>query len=124
MDDPPQPPYSIVDAPDLEPRWGVMRQVRQAAALTAFGINEYVMPPGWDDYDEHDERKTNHVEMYFCLSGGGTITIDGTDVALQPDRYVFVRPECTRNVVAGPEGMRLLAVGVPDSQEFTGWDGL
>jgi mannose-6-phosphate isomerase-like protein (cupin superfamily) len=122
--EPPQPPFVVVDSSEVEPRWDVMKPIRQAAGITAFGINEYVLPPGWDDYDEHDETKTGHVEMYYCISGSGTMTIDDDEVAFRPGRYVFVRPQCTRNLVAGPEGMRAIAIGVPDSSTFSGWDGL
>lgn len=51
------------------------------------------------------------------------MTIGGDEVEFRPGRYVFVRPEHTRNLVAGPEGMRAIAIGVPDSATFTGWEG-
>ena len=123
-EDPTPRPFVIVDADDVAPKWQVMKPIRQAAGVTAFGINEYVLPPNWDDYDEHDEVKTGHIELYYCISGSGTMTIDDADVEFRSGRYVFVRPECTRNLVAGPDGLRLIALGVPDSDTFTGWEGL
>jgi hypothetical protein len=116
--------FRVVDAGDVPTEWGCMRLLRKAAGITAFGINEFVVPPGWDDYQEHDELKTGHVELYFCIDGGGAMTIDGTAVELVPDRYVFVPPACTRNLVAGPHGLRMLAIGVPDAAEYTGWDSM
>lgn len=122
--EPSQQTFVVVDSSDVEPRWGVLKPIRRTAGITAFGVNEYHLPPHWDDYDEHDETKTGHVEMYRCISGSGTMTVDGEQVELQPGRYVFVRPECTRNLVAGPEGMNAIVVGAPDVEEFTGWEGL
>lgn len=119
-----QPSFVVVDSAEVEAKWNVMKPIRQAAGITAFGINEYDLPPNWDDYYEHDEKKTGHVEMYYCISGSGTMTIDGEAVDFLPGRYVFVRPECKRNLIAGPAGMRAIALGVPDSSTFTGWEGL
>lgn len=124
IDQPGGSTFRVIDSCDIEPVFGVMRRIRQTAGITAFGINEYDMPPGWDDYDEHDETTTGHQEMYLCLSGGGTMTIDGSAVTLAPDRYVFVEPDSTRNVVAGPDGLRMIVVGAPARPEHTGWKGL
>jgi hypothetical protein len=39
------------------------------------------------------------------------LRVGGDEVPLEPGRYVLVRPEATRQVVAGPEGLSYVVVG-------------
>jgi uncharacterized cupin superfamily protein len=99
--------YAVVDASDFD---GRRKQIRQALGVTAFGINQYDSPPGYEGF-AHDELDSGQEEVYVALAGAGTIRIDGEELDLAPGRYVFVPPELTRQVVAGPEGLSYVVVG-------------
>jgi mannose-6-phosphate isomerase-like protein (cupin superfamily) len=81
------------------------------------------MPPHADDYPDHSETVTDQEELYICLEGDGTITIDGDEVELKSGRCVFVTPESRRKIVAGARGLRCLAIGTP-SGSYRGWENL
>lgn len=49
-------------------------------------------------------------EIYFCLSGGGEVTIDGVAHELNPGTALFIPEEAEHGTVAGPEGLRFLYV--------------
>ena len=41
------------------------------------------------------------------------MVVDGEDVELKPGRYVWVEAESKRKILAGDEGLKLIAVGSP-----------
>jgi len=103
--------YRFIDVRDLEPiANGRIWPVRKALDISSFGINELELAAGSDTYPEHDELKTGQDELFYVLSGSGTMTIDGETVELVPGRYVFVTPESRRHIAPGPEGLRYLVV--------------
>lgn len=109
--------------PSIESFRGVFRKMRRALGTTAFGLNELRLPPGAAGV-EHDETTTGHEEVYVVLSGGGTFTIDGEDVSVTEGEYLRVDPSSTRQVVAGPEGLRFIVVGAKPQPEYDGRESL
>jgi uncharacterized cupin superfamily protein len=99
--------YAVADASDFE---GRRKQIRQALGVTAFGINQYDSPPGFEGFT-HDELDSGQEEVYVALAGAGTIRIEDEELDFAPGRYVFVPPELSRQVVAGPEGLSYVVVG-------------
>jgi uncharacterized cupin superfamily protein len=99
--------YAVADASDFD---GRRKQIRQALGVSAFGINQYDSPPGFEGF-AHDELDSGQEEVYVALAGAGVIRIDDEEVDFEPGRYVFVPPDLTRQVVAGPEGLSYLVVG-------------
>jgi uncharacterized cupin superfamily protein len=99
--------YAIADASDFE---GRRKALRQALGVTAFGINQYDSPPGFEALT-HDELGSGQEEVYIALAGEGTIRIEDEELDFTPGRYVFVPPELTRQVVAGPNGLSYVVVG-------------
>jgi uncharacterized cupin superfamily protein len=99
--------YAVADASDYD---GRRKQIRQALGVTAFGINQYDSPPGFESLT-HDELDSGQQEVYVALAGGGMIRIEGEELDFRPGRYVYVPPELTRQIVAGPEGLSYLVVG-------------
>ena len=89
-------PFTALDAEDIEPTWGTFRMVRHALGGTAFGLNQIDFPPGKVG-PEHDELESGQEEIYYCISGSGTLTIDGEAVALRPGRYVLVSADAKRH---------------------------
>ncbi len=100
--------YAVADAGDVEGRF---KKIRAALGVSAFGINQVELPAGYDKYPDHDELATGHEEVFYCLRGSGTITVDGEDVEMRPGRYVFVTPEARRKLVPGDDGMTVIVVG-------------
>jgi uncharacterized cupin superfamily protein len=55
-------------------RWdeldGVVKKVRRALGVTAFGVNYFDLPPGAEGL-EHNETQTNQEEVYVYVRGSG-----------------------------------------------------
>ena len=60
-------------------------------------------------------------KIYYCISGSGTLTIDGDPVELRPGRYVLVSPDAKRHPGAGPDGMSFLCVGGVPGGVYEPW---
>jgi uncharacterized cupin superfamily protein len=116
--------YRVADASDMELWQGAMRRVRRELGIRSFGINQVEVPPGWDNYPEHDETETNHEELYLCLAGGGVVVVDGDEIEWRPGRYVLVEPESRRRIRAGSQGLTYVVIGAPADRDRGGWDDL
>lgn len=103
-------PHTIVNANDIEPLHGVLRPLRQALGVSAFGINELALPPGAEG-PEHDHAGDRQEEVYVIIRGGGTIRVDGAEETLRPGQYVFLPAGARRQMVAGDEGLAWVGVG-------------
>jgi mannose-6-phosphate isomerase-like protein (cupin superfamily) len=102
-----------------------MRQVRADLGIESFGISIIEMEPNASEAPEHDHSsegkggemfakhpaQLEQEELYVALRGSGTVTLDGTDHEIDPETIIHIGPTVTRKVVAGPDGLRLLAVG-------------
>jgi quercetin dioxygenase-like cupin family protein len=112
--------YTALDAEEIPTTWGTFRMVRHHLGGTAFGLNQIDFPPGHQG-PEHDEAESQQEEVYYCISGSGTLTIDGEDVEMRPGRYVLVSPDARRRPAAGPEGMSFLCVGGVPGGVYEPW---
>ena len=107
-----------------------MHRVAADLGVTAFGISIIEMAPNADQAPEHDHspegiggklfaKRPNQLgqeEVYVALRGSGTVTLDGQDYPLDPKHIVRIGPTVKRKVVAGRDGLRLLALGgIPGS---------
>jgi mannose-6-phosphate isomerase-like protein (cupin superfamily) len=102
-----------------------MYRVAAELGIEAFGISIVELDPGADAYPEHDHspaglggqmfakrpQQLGQEEVYLALRGAGTIELDGEPHPLGPDTVVRVGPAVRRKILAGPEGLRLLAIG-------------
>ncbi len=105
--------YAVVDSADVEPREGrngAFRQMRRALGATAFGINQFDLPPGAEGL-EHDESGSGQEEVYVYLAGSGVLHVEGEEIQVHPGRWVLVHAGTTRKPVAGPDGLSWVAVG-------------
>jgi mannose-6-phosphate isomerase-like protein (cupin superfamily) len=103
---------------------GGLKKARAELGVTSFGAQVIDMPPNYGDYPEHDHEADNQEEVYVVLRGAGEIDIDGERKELVPEVLVRVGPAAKRKIYAGPEGIRILALGgTPGSayeiREFT-----
>jgi uncharacterized cupin superfamily protein len=86
-------------------------KVRAELGASAFGMQLIQLPPGFDGYPEHDHAETGQEEVFLAIGGGGWMDVEGERVELDDETLVRVGPNARRKVFAGPEGLRLLAVG-------------
>ena len=104
--------YSIVDVAALEGSGpgGAVRFVRRELECEAFGINWFELPPGMEGR-EHDESESAQEEVNVIVSGSGIYIVDGERIPVHPGTCVRFDPEVTRQLVAGPDGVTMIAVG-------------
>jgi mannose-6-phosphate isomerase-like protein (cupin superfamily) len=86
-------------------------KARAELGVTAFGFQVIQLPPDYTEYPEHDHSDTGQEEVFIALSGSGWIEIEGERVELDGDTLVRVGPDAKRKIHAGPQGLRVLAIG-------------
>ena len=104
--------YSVVNVDEIEPAGpgGAVRFVRRELGVEAFGINWFEIPAGMPGR-EHDESDSGHEEVNVIIRGGGVYRVDGEEVPVRVGTICRFDPETTRQPVAGPEGMTMIAIG-------------
>jgi mannose-6-phosphate isomerase-like protein (cupin superfamily) len=104
--------YTAKRIKDMEAGFGGgFVKARAELGVTAFGMQVIQLPPDYADYPEHDHSESAQEEVFVALSGSGWIEIDGERVDLDSETFVRVGPEARRKVFAGPQGLRMLALG-------------
>jgi uncharacterized cupin superfamily protein len=102
-------------------RWdeldGVVKKVRRALGVTAFGVNYFDLPPGAAGL-EHNETQTNQEEVYVYVRGSGRLRIDGREIEVGEGMAVRVNPEVTRQPIAGDAGLQWVAIGAPREGKY------
>ena len=104
--------YRVVNVHDLpaEGPGGAVRFVRRALGAEAFGINWFEVPAGMAG-PEHDEMESGQEEVNVVIRGSGVYRVEGKEVALSEGTVCRFDPETTRQLVAGPDGITMIAVG-------------
>jgi len=102
-----------------------LRRAAAALGVSSFGIAIEELAPGADEYPEHDHSaegmggqmfakrpaQLDQEEVYIALRGSGTLEADGERYEIDADHIVRVDPDVKRKIIAGPDGLRLLAMG-------------
>jgi len=102
-----------------------MRRAAAALGVSSLGISIEELDPEADEYPEHDHseegiggqmfaqrpQQFGQEEIYVALRGSGVLEADGQTYPIDPDHIVRVGPSVKRKIVAGPDGLRLLAIG-------------
>ena len=101
--------YDVVRIDELD---GVVKKLRKALSVTAFGVNFFELPPGAEGL-EHNETQTNQEEVYVYVQGSGKLRLGDQEIDVGKGVAVRVDPEVTRQPVAGDEGLSWVAVGAP-----------
>jgi len=86
-------------------------KARAELGVTAFGMQVIQLPPDYGDYPEHDHAESGQEEVFLAIGGSGWIDVEGERIDLDRKTFVRVGPGARRKVYAGPEGLRLLAIG-------------
>ena len=104
--------YTAKNVGDMEALYGGgFVKARAELGVTAFGLQVIQLPPDYSDYPEHDHSDSGQEEVFLAIGGSGSMDVEGERVDLDRDTFVRVGPEARRKVYAGPEGLRLLAIG-------------
>src|SRR3984893_4021328 len=104
--------YTAKKISDMEAGFGGgFVKARAELGVTAFGMQVIQLPPDYSDYPEHDHAESGQEEVFLAIRGSGWIEIEGERVDLDGDTFVRVGPAARRKVYAGPEGLRMLALG-------------
>jgi mannose-6-phosphate isomerase-like protein (cupin superfamily) len=94
---------------------GIARRARAELGVTAWGMQVLTLPPEWDGYPLHNHDASafdpNQEEVYIPLSGSATLAAGDERIELVPGMMARVGPEQHRQIVPGPQGIRLLALG-------------
>jgi mannose-6-phosphate isomerase-like protein (cupin superfamily) len=93
-------------------RGGAFKLARHSLGVTSFGMQILDLPRGAGEfYPNHDHSDDGQEEVYVVLGGGGAISIDGEEVALEPDMAVRVGPSSKRQLLPGDDGLRVIVLG-------------
>jgi mannose-6-phosphate isomerase-like protein (cupin superfamily) len=104
--------YAVKKISEMDAAFGGgMRLARAALGVESFGMQVEEFPPGFDQYPEHSHSEDGQEEVYVVLKGSGEIEIEGERFAIDPETLVRVGPGVNRRIFAGPEGIRVLALG-------------
>jgi mannose-6-phosphate isomerase-like protein (cupin superfamily) len=113
--------FKVVKIDDMEAiAFGTFKRARAELDVTSFGLQVLDLPPNLDAYPEHDHAEDGQEEVYFVLSGGGEIEIEGERITLDPETAVSVKSGVRRKLWPGPDGMRLVAIGGVPGQAYRG----
>jgi hypothetical protein len=104
--------YTVKRIDEMEAGFGGgFVKARAALGVTSFGMQIIRMPPGYEDYPEHDHSGDGQEEVYIALQGSGWIEVEGERVDFDPDTLVRVAAGAKRKVHVGPDGLQMLALG-------------
>ena len=104
--------YTAKRMGDMEASFGGgFIKARAELGVTAFGFQVIQLPPGFEGYPEHDDSDSGQEEVFVALGGSGWVEIEGERVDLDGDTLVRVGPAARRKIYAGPDGLRMLAIG-------------
>ncbi len=91
---------------------GAFKLARHSLGVTSFGMQLLDLPPGAGEfYPKHDHLHDGQEEVYVVRGGGGAISIDGEEIALEPDMAVRVGPAAKRQLLPGDDGLSLIILG-------------
>jgi hypothetical protein len=121
---------TFAEIDEMEPIYGgIARRARAQLGVTAWGMQVFTLPPGWRDYPNHNHDATafdpNQEEVYIPLSGSATLAAGEQRFQLVPGTMARVGPTQFRQILPGPEGVRMLVLGGrPGTFEAPGWTEL
>jgi hypothetical protein len=109
-----------------------MRRVAAGLGVSSFGISIEEFAADADEYPEHDHdedgiggemfakrpEQLGQEEVYVALRGSGTLVVEGEEYPIDPDHIVRVGPGVVRKILAGPDGLRLLALGATPGEAY------
>jgi hypothetical protein len=104
--------YSVVDIASVEGTGpgGAVKFLRRELGVQAFGVNWFELPPHAEGR-RHDETQSQQEEVNIVIRGGGVYRVDGEEVPVTAPMIFRFDAQTTRQPVAGPDGLTMIAVG-------------
>jgi len=104
--------YSITHLDEIEGAGpgGSVRFVRKVLGVEAFGINWFEIAPNSEGH-QHNEAESGQEEVNVIVRGSGVYRIDGEEIPVAAGTFLRFDPGTTRQPVAGPDGLTMIAVG-------------
>jgi hypothetical protein len=104
--------YTVKRIDDVEAiHGGGLLRLRAALGVRSFGMQIIELPPSFDGHPEHDHLGSGQEEVYVVLRGSGELDVEGDRIRIDTETVVRVGPASRRKLYAGPEGLRVLALG-------------
>jgi len=94
------------------------RMAAKDLGVTAWGMNVLQIEAGCTEHPEHDHINDGQEEVYVVLNGSGTLRVDGKDLELTNGSLVRVGPTEKRKILAGAEGITVLAIGATPGKAY------
>lgn len=107
-----------IDALDSWKGEGHFRYAAKDLGVTAWGMNVLDLPPGWEEYPEHDHVEDGKEEVYLVLEGSATLHAGEETWTLEKGAMARVGPEEKRRFVPGESGVTMLALGGTPGQAY------
>ena len=112
--------FKAIDADEITPTWGTFRMVRHELGATAFGLNQIDFPPDKVG-SEHDEAQSGQEEIYYTISGSGTLRSTARMSRCGPAATSSSRPTRSAARRAGPGGLSFICVGGVPGGVYEPW---
>jgi uncharacterized cupin superfamily protein len=106
--------YDVANFSELD---GVVKKVRKALGVSAFGVNYFDLPPRAEGL-KHNETRSNQEEVYVYVKGSGVLRIADDEIEVGEGIAVRVDPEVTRQPIAGEKGLSWVAIGAPKGGRY------
>jgi uncharacterized cupin superfamily protein len=90
---------------------GAVKLAGAELGIRSFGLQVLDFPPGFEDYPEHDHADDGQEEVYVVLRGSAAFEVDAERASVEAGQMVRVGPAARRRLTAGPDGVRILAIG-------------
>jgi mannose-6-phosphate isomerase-like protein (cupin superfamily) len=104
--------YTLRRIDELESiQHGSVKLAGDALGIESFGLQVLDLPPRFTDYPEHDHAHDGQEEVYVVVAGSAEFELAGERESAGAGTLVRVGAAVRRKVVAGPEGVRLIAIG-------------
>ncbi len=101
---------------------GMVVRARAALGITAWGMQVFNFPPGFDQYPNHHHGDgavdPGQEELYVPLAGSADLLLNDERHRLEPGVWARVGISQLRRIVPGGEGLRCLVVGGTPGKAF------
>jgi uncharacterized cupin superfamily protein len=96
------------------------RAVGRKLGVTAWGMNVLEIEAGCTAHPPHDHVQQGQEEVYVVLEGTGTIETADGKTPLSRGSVVRVGPATRRQILPGPQGITVLALGGTPGKAYPG----
>jgi len=104
--------YTKVNVEDVEPVAEGLHFLRDPLECENLGVSILECSPNWAG-KPHDHADQGQEEVYVCVDGRATVTVDGDEVDMTDGDALRLSPDAQRQITTGDEGSRFVLVGAP-----------